>query len=95
MLSERVVDVLYGWKICVATHGNLLAWKIIPVCLIWLIWRERNNRTFNCVELATMGLKNLFLRMLFEWFCTLGNIEEHSILDFIGSLSFRVIFYKV
>jgi hypothetical protein len=42
--------------------------------------RERNNHTFNGVELSVMDLKNLFLRLLFEWSCTLGNSEEIRLL---------------
>ncbi len=87
LLPEHAVDVLSGWKICIATHGNSFAWKIVPLCLGW--YGEKNNCTFNGLELLILELKKLLLRVLFERSCTLGNSEEHSIVDFIGSLPFR------
>jgi hypothetical protein len=32
-------------------------WKSIPLCLMWIIWRERNKWTFEGIE----------LNLVFEW----------------------------
>ncbi len=81
------MNVLSRWDICVANRGNLFAWKIFPHCLMWVIWRDGNNHIFDGIELSVMMLKYLFLRVLFKWSCTLGNSDEHSIVDSIGSHS--------
>ena len=54
VLPEQVVDVLSGQKFRVVTHDNFFAWKIVPLYLIWVIWRKMNNRTFNDVKLSVM-----------------------------------------
>lgn len=41
------------------------AWKTAPLCLMWTIWREMNNRTFEGVE-QIIDLKYTF------WHCLYG-----------------------
>ena len=41
-----VIDVLFGWKICFGQHRTSLIWKATPFCLMWTIWRQRNNCRF-------------------------------------------------
>ena len=38
-------------------------------CLMWLIWRERNTRTFEDVEKSIDLLKSLLVGTLFGWSC--------------------------
>ncbi len=53
------------------------------------IWSEKNNRTFNRVELSIMEMKALILRSLFERSRTYGVTDARSV-DFIDSFSFRM-----
>jgi hypothetical protein len=78
--SGRVVGVVFGWKNWFAKHGSSFAWNIAPLCLMWAIWSERNNCTFNGVENLAIELKSSFLRSLFEWSRNLGTSKMHLML---------------
>ena len=45
--------------------GN--SWKAIPLCLMWIIWHERNNWAFEGIEHTTTELKMIVLKSLFDW----------------------------
>lgn len=38
-----------------------------PLCLMWLIWRERNSKYFDCVDRLMFRLKSIFLSSLHNW----------------------------
>ena len=42
-------------------------WKMTPHCLLWCIWQERNDRTFNGVEKSIPALKLHLLLTLLSW----------------------------
>ena len=63
----RVVDLLAVWTgRCGKFSRGGNCWKAIPLCLMWIIWRERNNRAFEGIrtERRTLELK-IILRSLF------------------------------
>ena len=49
VLPNRVIDLLDGWWNMLGIHSSDI-WNTIPLCLMWMIWRERNNRTFEDKE---------------------------------------------
>ena len=64
----RVVDLLAGWTgWCGKFSRGGNCWKAIPLCLMWIIWCERNNRAFEGIrtERRTMEHKMIILRSLF------------------------------
>ena len=64
---------------------------MIPHCLMWGLWREKNARTFEGCEKPSHYLKLLFLRTLFEWGNALGLFSFYSLLDVIDSCFSSVI----
>jgi hypothetical protein len=52
-------------------------WRMAPLCLMWIIWRERNARCFEDTELTMVELSNRFLKLLFLWVVVL-NIPQVS-----------------
>ena len=75
-----MVDLLTCWN---GSFGNSEAgkiWKMIPHCLMWCLWPERNDRTFNGVEKSIPALKFKFLYTLLDW-------SKASHLDYSSSLS--------
>lgn len=55
-----------------------MEYDMIPHCLMWVILKERNNCTFNDVELSGAELKSLIVR-LFEWAQTFGSTDACSV----------------
>ena len=64
-------------------------WKIIPHCLTWTIWCERNARTFTGVEATVPALKFSFLQTLFEWTTTLNIAHSDTMADMLDLCSFH------
>lgn len=58
---------LWRWLSCCMVAWLLFGrlrrkiWALIPLCLMWLIWREWNGRHFDGVEMPLHRLKSLFL----------------------------------
>jgi exonuclease III len=67
VLPRHVVDLMACWNGCTRRCKSATIWGMIPHCLMWVIWRERNARTFEDLEKQTQELKQCFLSMLLEW----------------------------
>uniref|UniRef100_A0A2N9HQY3 DNA topoisomerase (ATP-hydrolyzing) n=1 Tax=Fagus sylvatica TaxID=28930 RepID=A0A2N9HQY3_FAGSY len=86
VLPNRVLDLLFGWW---NWFGKKISsvWNLIPSCLMWTIWRERNNRTFENKELAMDKLLEFFYGALFDWSRAWGFTSIASIGEFVVSLA--------
>ena len=45
VMPKTVASLLFGWWKWLEKHSSNI-WNMVPACLMWLIWRECNNRTF-------------------------------------------------
>jgi hypothetical protein len=57
---------LVGW----GGLGDLIRWLcggLFLYVLIWIIWKERNQRTLEGIEHSPMELKLFLLRSLYDW----------------------------
>jgi len=72
------INVLEFSKYTFATFGSyfvdlilsnisrrVMAWKIVPTCLFWCLWRERNNQSFEDVEKTFEELLSSFYHTLY------------------------------
>ena len=59
------------------------AWRAAPLCLLWTLWKERNERVFNDIKRSNQDLEHSFLYTLVNWARVF--IEDHtlSMIDFI------------
>ena len=90
VFPNRIVDLLFGWYNSCGKHVSAV-WNLVPLCLMWTVWRERNRRTFEDVELSTIKLIELFFGLLFDWAWVWGLTSMLSLADFVASLSFYCI----
>ena len=60
-------------------------WDMVPLCVFWCIWWERNTRCFEGMERNVLELKGLVLRTLMEWSKAAGVLVFSSALDFLES----------
>uniref|UniRef100_A0A2N9FDA3 Protein DETOXIFICATION n=1 Tax=Fagus sylvatica TaxID=28930 RepID=A0A2N9FDA3_FAGSY len=42
-------------------------WNLVPLCLMWKIWKERNSRIFEDKASSMDQLKGAFVNALFDW----------------------------
>jgi hypothetical protein len=63
-------------------------WKIIPICLFWCLWREKNNRSFEDLESALEEIYPLFYHMLlYLWTMAYVHSLSFSFDDFLTRFS--------
>jgi hypothetical protein len=65
VMPLRVVDLFACWW----TGGrsrSAVVWKMVPSCLMWCLWRERNNRQFEDRERTIEDLISFFFHSLYS-----------------------------
>ena len=82
MMPRAVASLLFARKNHLGVHSST-TWNMVPACLMWLIWRERNTRPFEDVERSFDLLKFLLIGTLFEWSHILGFTQFVSIFYFL------------
>ena len=59
VMSGEVADLL-TWRGQRGNSSTKEVWRIAPLCLMWIIWREQNARYFEDQERSLKELKKLF-----------------------------------
>jgi hypothetical protein len=80
-----IIDLFISWMGRFGKSHSALVWGAAPHCVMWLLWRERNNRVFEGQEATSMDLKSKFLRTLYEWVSITTNPELLSFEEFLDS----------
>ena len=86
VMSGSVLDHVAGWRNWFGKHYSEV-WNLVPACVMWSLWRERNNRTFEDVELSTTKLIESCMGALFEWSRGWGFSTASSVGGFLDSLN--------
>jgi hypothetical protein len=55
-------------------------WKMVPICILWCVWKERNLRCFEDMENSLEDIVASFLHMLYLW--TMAFLSPLSITNF-------------
>jgi hypothetical protein len=66
VMPKSVKELFTSWW----TGGNsqsVIVWKMVPLCLMWCIWRERNAQCFEDSSWNIEDLTHFFLSTLFNW----------------------------
>uniref|UniRef100_A0A2N9FMZ6 Uncharacterized protein n=1 Tax=Fagus sylvatica TaxID=28930 RepID=A0A2N9FMZ6_FAGSY len=58
-------------------------WDLIPSCVFWCLWRERNSRSFEGKENNLMEIKLIFIRTLMEWHPNISSQSGAICLDIL------------
>jgi hypothetical protein len=63
-------------------------WKMVPTCLFWCLWQERNNKYFEDLERSLEGILSSYFHTLYLW--TVVHLSPFSISfdDFLAHFSF-------
>jgi hypothetical protein len=87
VMPRTVREMTACWSGALGKHRLAVIWRMIPHCLTWCLWRERNLRTFEGLEMNFPDLKLLFFRILFDWIHVLGIFSFSSFQDFLDTCS--------
>ena len=85
VLPGTVTALLFSWWYGLGRHSSDI-WNIVPVCLMWTIWKERNHLTFEDVSKLDSQILEGFILTLFDWSRAWGFTTNTSIPEFISSL---------
>ena len=66
VMPESVMNSLFCWRNWLGKHGSD-TWNFIPGCLMWIVRKEQNHRSFDNSESSLDRLKSVFHRTLFDW----------------------------
>ena len=55
VISGCVLDHVAVWRNWFGKHSSAV-WNLVPSCVMWSLWRERNNRTFEDLEHSVASL---------------------------------------
>jgi hypothetical protein len=86
VLPTKVLDLLLGWYNWFGRHSSTV-WNLVPHCLMWSVWQERNRRIFEDSEKSSSSLQEQFSGLLFDCSRTWGFTEASSLPDFVASLN--------
>jgi hypothetical protein len=85
-----VVDLFACWRGQFGSLQSVPMWKMISSCLMWCIWRERNDQSFEDLERMGVELNAFFFN--FHW---MNAYDWFHISSFHDSLDFFFFFWWV
>ena len=66
VMPGSVESLVYCWSYWLGKF-NLDIWNMIPGCLMWIVWKERNRCSFEDTEKSLVQLQALCQKTLFDW----------------------------
>ena len=84
------LELLTCWSSGFKSYRSAHLWELIPHCVLWVIWPERNARFFEDGERTAQGLKQFFLNSLFDWVNASGNYHFTSLYELINFYQFSL-----
>ncbi|WMV52348.1 hypothetical protein MTR67_045733 [Solanum verrucosum] len=85
-MPRHTSDFLACWNREGNTSGHKEKWKIVPACIWWTIWKERNQR---CFENKSIPFQSLKLNRLITLYFLCNHVlpkEMEDITHFLDSL---------
>jgi hypothetical protein len=62
-------------------------WKMVPICIFWCVWKERNLRRFEDVESFMEDILAIFFHTLYLWTVVFLSLLSLSFVDFLACFS--------
>ena len=86
VIPRSIPDLLFGWWNWLGKHSSQI-WNLVPLCILWCIWKERNWRTFEDLHSSDDRILASFSGTLFDWSRAWGLTTSDSLPSFLSSLS--------
>lgn len=84
--ASSVRSLIQCWQV---QYGNGIRevvrsiWKVIPSALCWIVWEERNMRTFEDKSMSPRMIIDAILSMIYDWVFVGPNWERFTIFSWI------------
>jgi hypothetical protein len=82
VMPRRVIDLFVCWW----KSGRLRSaaiWKMLPICIFWCVWKERNLRCFEDLESSIDDILASFFHTLYLWTMAFLSSLSISYVDFL------------
>lgn len=66
-MPQGLTDVLVSWNREGRLSGQKERWRIVPACVWWTKWRERNQRCFEDKQCSNQKLRVNCLVLYYFW----------------------------
>ena len=83
-----VIELLASWTGKFSRHRNGVIWNMIPHCLMWSIWWERNTWIFEGTRISNHELKLFSFQNFLGWTNASGVFNFTSLPDLLDSCTF-------
>jgi hypothetical protein len=88
-MPRTVLELLNSWGAVIGYGRAKEAWRLAHLCLLWCIWRERNARLFEDIEISMVELQKRLLNTLYIWIASHHSLNVFTYVDFLKLLSVR------
>ena len=85
VMPGLVVDLLFCQYHWLGKHSSDI-WDLVLGCLMWIIWIERNRRSFEDEGKTLVQLLEYCQWTLFDWSSCWGYSDCSTLLDFLSSI---------
>ena len=86
VMPRNIVQSLKIWSSFAYIYGHKERWKIIPTCILWSMWKERNLRCFQNKSNSIQKMKMNCL-VLYHFWCKQEYMEDlESVMNALGTL---------
>ena len=88
VLPFTMRDTLLSWYVSFKDKKHRKVSRVVPLCLFWTVWKERNKIVFNNEALSTQRLKNSFVCNLLSWAkssIAVGPLTLFNFVEWLGS----------
>ena len=65
VLPAKVIELLFRWFNGFGKHSSDI-WNLVPLCLMWSLWQERNSRIFEDKEKSLLHLQEYFVGLQYD-----------------------------
>jgi hypothetical protein len=90
VMPRSFLDVLACWNWMGGRDISKAIWRMVPLCVTWCIWRERNARTFGDKECSVDGMRKNMISMLHSWALVHYRSEVSTIEEFLNICSLYI-----
>jgi hypothetical protein len=84
VIPRIVPELLTSWGALFGYGPAKEVWRLVSMCLMWCIWRERNARQFEDVKTSMMELRKHLLNTLYIWIASHHSLNVFTYADFLN-----------
>jgi hypothetical protein len=83
-MPQTMLQLLTSWGASFGYGSTKEVWRLVPLYLMWCIFREWNARHFEDVETSIMELRKRLLNMLYIWIASRHSLNVFTYVDFLN-----------